>query len=407
MPVGWSVPVAMVAVLAGACANTVPSEEHFSNPDAQFAGADTVGDGLIADAAADGLSDADADSVGDMASCAGPCEDGDPCTTDVCEGGKCVHATSDEGTACGPWAKCASGKCIISCGTGFETHSLDVGGSKATVCAAEFPAWGIAPLTPAQLTDAGDGTVTDVRTGLQWQQAAPATAYPWEKAKEYCDATLVLAGKSDWRLPTRAELDSLVDFASSKPALVAKVFPGASPAVFWSAITTAGVPTEAWVVDFELGWLSSLLKSNSRAVRCVRGATPPPAAPSRFVVAAAAGTVFDTATKRTWQRTIDTSGGDDGQGGHTWLHAKTWCDKLSLDGGGWRLPDIRELRSLVDTSLLPPALDPKAFPAALSQGAWSSTASAWSATDFWYVDFMDGFSDAEDVAVHHRARCVR
>ena len=51
-----------------------------------------------------------------------------------------------------------------------------------------------------------------------WQQAAAPSTYTWEQAKAYCP-TLTLAGHSDWRLPTRIELVSLVDFGRSAPAI--------------------------------------------------------------------------------------------------------------------------------------------------------------------------------------------
>ena len=48
--------------------------------------------------------------------------------------------------------------------------------------------------------------VLDAKTGLTWEQTAPATKYPWAAVKDYC------AGKpSGWRLPNIRELQSIVD----------------------------------------------------------------------------------------------------------------------------------------------------------------------------------------------------
>jgi len=55
-----------------------------------------------------------------------------------------------------------------------------------------------------------DGTVTDITTGLMWQQSTdgPMT---WESAISHCE-DLSLAGYSDWRLPNPSELRSITDY---------------------------------------------------------------------------------------------------------------------------------------------------------------------------------------------------
>ena len=66
--------------------------------------------------------------------------------------------------------------------------------------------------------DNGDGTVTDLNTGLVWQKSPDfQTLRTWNQAVTYA-ASLVLAGKSDWRLPTVKELYSLIDFRGSSVA---------------------------------------------------------------------------------------------------------------------------------------------------------------------------------------------
>jgi Protein of unknown function (DUF1566) len=63
----------------------------------------------------------------------------------------------------------------------------------------------------------------------------------------------------------------------------------------------------------------------------------------RYTINAAAGTVFDTKTKLTWQRAVASTR-------YTWPDAKTTCAALVLNGKGWRLPTIGELSSLIDFS---------------------------------------------------------
>jgi len=120
-------------------------------------------------------------------------------------------------------------------------------------------------------TDNHDGTVTDNVTGLMWQQTVPAgTYYTWSQAVAYCP-TLNLAGHSDWRLPSRIELVSLVDFGVSSGATInATYFPSTPAGYFWSSSPVAGSPSGAWSVAFGGGYTSSDVIADASVVRCVR-----------------------------------------------------------------------------------------------------------------------------------------
>lgn len=60
----------------------------------------------------------------------------------------------------------------------------------------------------------GDGTITDLATGLMWQQADSGAGLDWEDALAYAE-NLTLAGHDDWRLPNAKELQSIVDYTRS------------------------------------------------------------------------------------------------------------------------------------------------------------------------------------------------
>ncbi|WP_446008707.1 Lcl C-terminal domain-containing protein [Candidatus Electrothrix sp.] len=62
--------------------------------------------------------------------------------------------------------------------------------------------------------DNEDGTISDLATGLMWQQADDGSARNWEDALAYAEA-LELAGHDDWRLPNPKELQSIVDYSRS------------------------------------------------------------------------------------------------------------------------------------------------------------------------------------------------
>ncbi len=64
------------------------------------------------------------------------------------------------------------------------------------------------------LVDNGDGTVSDLATGLMWQKADDGVARDWEAALIYAEEQSI-AGYSDWRLPNIKELQSIVDYTRS------------------------------------------------------------------------------------------------------------------------------------------------------------------------------------------------
>ena len=119
-------------------------------------------------------------------------------------------------------------------------------------------------------TDNHDGTVTDNVTGLMWQQAVSTTTYTWAQAVAYCP-TLSLASHSDWRLPSRIELVSIVDLGVTSGASInATYFPSTPTSSFWSSSPLAGSSSFAWVVFFNYGSTPFGDVSSTFPVRCVR-----------------------------------------------------------------------------------------------------------------------------------------
>ncbi len=116
----------------------------------------------------------------------------------------------------------------------------------------------------------GDGTVTDPNTGLMWQQQGPDSEMGWKEALGYCEG-LSLAGYDDWRLPSREELRSIVDYGTYRPAIDTEYFLNTQLSGYWSAATYYAQNTDdAWCVDFYYGIGHERPKSDSRSVRGVR-----------------------------------------------------------------------------------------------------------------------------------------
>jgi hypothetical protein len=82
-----------------------------------------------------------------------------------------------------------------------------------------------------------------------------------------------LCGISDWRLPTREELLSIVDNSRFKPAVDPRVLPNTSPDYYWSSSPYADQNNSAWQVYFLYGESYPGEKSLGRHVRLVSGRT--------------------------------------------------------------------------------------------------------------------------------------
>ncbi len=246
----------------------------------------------------------------------------------------------------------------------------------------------------ARYDTSAPGVVTDGVTGLVWQRALDAGRYTRDEAARACDG-LALAG-GPWRLPTVLELISLVDDTRANPSIDPVAFPDTPGTYFWTATPRAGMPAMGWNVYFGLGDAYYYDLTDTNAVRCV--AVSPRAHDGCRV--SRGGTITDTDTKLTWQAVVDETA-------RTWDDAVAYCDALALDGGGWRLPRLNELRSLVDAGRASPAIDTSAFPGTPNENFWTASPFARTPGNAWYVYFADGFAGYNLTTSTYRVRCVR
>ncbi len=95
----------------------------------------------------------------------------------------------------------------------------------------------------------------------------------WHRGQEYAKS-LSLLGKRDWRIPTLAELESLLDRTTARPdgrPPVREEVPFRDKLSYWSSTTFERHTKTAWIVMFDGAYVLSYYKSNSYYVRCVRG----------------------------------------------------------------------------------------------------------------------------------------
>ena len=213
-----------------------------------------------------------------------------PCTNGACSGAAglaacCTNACTTVATQCGSSTSLQTCSVVANGCNALNTSMCPTGllCERVAPAACVDPTWAEWPMpngpvdvaagapNPEAYTDNGDQTITDNVTGLMWQTGWLAgTTYTWAQALAYCP-TLTLAGHSDWRLPSRIELVSIVDVGLPNPS-IGTYFPGLT--YFWSSSAQAGSPGSpalGWLVSFTYGSTTNKgLGSINYGIRCVR-----------------------------------------------------------------------------------------------------------------------------------------
>jgi hypothetical protein len=146
--------------------------------------------------------------------------------------------------------------------------------------------------------DNGDGTMTDVRTGLMWEKLSDDGSihdqennYTSAEASAYKIAGLnaiAFAGYTDWRLPNVNEVQSMLHYGVTYPAIAPAFQTGCVPGctvltcscawkigythgIFWTSTTLQQAPFYVWTVGVYDGHISYTARTERRHVRAVRG----------------------------------------------------------------------------------------------------------------------------------------
>lgn len=90
----------------------------------------------------------------------------------------------------------------------------------------------------------------------------------------------------------------------------------------------------------------------------------------------------------------------------TWKSALMYCRAMTLNGKTWRLPNINELRSIVDYSKASPVINTVFFPVVVNANYWTSSSVFGDPTKAWYVDMNLGVVDSALKSSGYYVRCV-
>jgi len=231
--------------------------------------------------------------------------------------------------------------------------------------------------------DNGDGTITDLNTGLIWQQFLFEDKYSYEDAIAVADS-FSLNGFTDWRLPSIKELYSLIDFRGSTGISAAQSVPFIDTVYFefrYGDETSGERFIDAQYVSnteytgstmngdftvFGVNFADGRIKGY--------GTTPPMGGDKLFEVRLVRGnpnygvnlfsdnndgTISDNTTGLMWSK-------DDNGAGLNWEEALDWVYQKNQENylgyNDWRLPNAKELQSIVDYKRSPqttnsPAID--------------------------------------------------
>ena len=267
-------------------------------------------------------------------------------------------------------------------------------------------------------------TVKDLLTGLMWSRSGALRNFPmtWDEAFGTIEHMnrLKLFGFEDWRLPEYRELFSLISHRNVNPAL-----PDSNPFVdvfhgyYWTATPCSRLPLESWYVHLGGGRVFKGMKHGSYMLWPVRHFSNAiidhnPLNPTRRAYEnimrnamsandsnksetdlstrrfeRSVATIVDRATNLMWWRNACS-----GAAPVNWDEAFDAVLMMNRSAAGgfddWRLPNIREIESLLDIRYHSPALPAGFHDIPIQSGCWTSTSSALDPRYAWVLYTQDG-----------------
>ena len=260
-------------------------------------------------------------------------------------------------------------------------------------------------INPPSYKDNGDGTISDMVTGLMWTKD-PGAKVTWAQAVENASDHRA-GGYDDWRLPTIKELYSLIDFNGVDPGPRSaggdlRPFIDTSVFDFQYGSTSQGerlidsqFATSTIYVSTTMGGAKTMFGVNFADGRIKGYPVKSPRGEKTFHVLYVRGnrdygknrfrdnddgSITDEATALTWMKADSGTGMD-------WPSALDYAENMEFAGhNDWRLPTAKELHSIVDYTRSPDttnsaAIDPVFETTAITnEGGEKDFAQYWTST---------------------------
>jgi len=163
-------------------------------------------------------------------------------------------------------------------------------------------------------------------------------------------------------------------------------------------------------ITLALALAGSIIPATAPAQQCAFDKIRPTTPTEQFDVEK--GTALDTKTGLMWKLCVEgRSGADCMTGSEQYL---AWDEALrqatdSTHAGykDWRIPNVKELKSLVEVACIGPAINEKVFPNTPGDWTWSSSRTVSNTGGAWFVSFYYGRSERSGNIARLAVRLVR
>lgn len=246
--------------------------------------------------------------------------------------------------------------------------------------------------------------VKDNVSGLIWENKTKQNAkdlYSFNEVQNFISEQnqKKLCGISNWRVPQIHELQNIVDysFPFPQPAIDLVFFQNSTNSIYWASTTYAKNNQDEWGIYFDDGRVFEQPKNLQASVRLVADLEKENTL-QKYKILEDGHEVLDTQTGLIWRRCVE---GMQWNGKNCEGHAfggmlveslERAKMQATLTDKNWRLPNIKELASLVDFSQQNLAIDTEVFPNTPNDQFWSSSPYAMDAFYGWVTHFYYGSS---------------
>ncbi|MBQ4860607.1 DUF1566 domain-containing protein [Pseudoalteromonas sp. MMG013] len=253
-----------------------------------------------------------------------------------------------------------------------------------------------------------------------------------------------LCGYNDWRLPSKIELQDLVDYSAVQPAIDVSAFPNTKVGNYWTSTLDTDDTNSIWSINFNFGTVAGGISSNKQMIRLVRGkrfenklpeatvreldpslrnqvapkqrcnSIVSPTAPIARFKRDVTGEIFDTFTGLIWQACVAGQSGENCAEGEasllTWQEALEYANQNKEQTNNktpWRLPNIKELQRTIENQCEEPALNPFAFANVPMTQVWSATPHSKETEKTFHYQYQNSIIFYGDRTEKHAVHLVR